>query len=103
MTIDPQLRSALPGNIFPREGDNWVNWHRNIKRPIRGYFDIANVTDSSVMNSYNKTVASIQILLAEASKRNEQVRPFGGTWSFSVLALDCCKVTRSCIILHDGP
>ena len=39
------------------------------------------------MNSYNKTVASIQILLAEASKRNEQVRPFGGTWSFSDVAV----------------
>lgn len=87
MTIDPQLRAALPGNILPRDRDKWINWHRNINQDIRGYFDIKNVSDSSSIKSYNKTVASIQHLLGEASKRNEQLRPFGGTWSFSDVAV----------------
>ena len=77
----------LPSNIHPREIPEWVNWHRNIKQKISGYFDIENVSDPSGIKSYKKTVASIQRLLGEASKRNEQVRAFGGAWSFSDVAV----------------
>ena len=86
MPIDNALKALLPDTIRPRDIDVWVSWHRNIKQPIAGYFDIANVNKAPSLDGHKRLVETIQVLLNEARNRALQVRPFGGTWSFSHVA-----------------
>ena len=86
MPIDNALKALLPETIRPRDIDVWISWHRNIKQPIAGYFDIANVNEAPSLDGHKRLVETIQVLLNEARNRALQVRPFGGTWSFSHVA-----------------
>ena len=86
MTVDAQVRKALPDAVKPRDIKEWISWHRNVKQSIEGYFDIANENGNPSIKKYNITTSNIQILLREAVKKGVSVRPFGGTWSFSDIA-----------------
>ena len=87
MPVDHMVRASLPDNVRPRDIDEWVGWHRNVRQEVDGYFDIANAESTPSLAGYQKTTKSIQTLLKLASERDIEVRPFGGTWSFSDIAV----------------
>lgn len=86
MSVDHAVRVGVSDNVRPREIDEWISWHRNVRQDVDGYFDIANAEPQPSLGAYQKTTESIQTLLKLAAERDVQVRPFGGTWSFSDVA-----------------
>ena len=87
MLVDHALVRALPDTVRSRDLDDWVNWPRNIRQPIDAYFDIANESRAPSLSGYRKTARAIQTLLRLAVNRGRAVRPFGGGWSFSDIAV----------------
>ncbi len=65
----------------------WTNWHESVTQSVRRVLDIWNGEPGhSTVENYNHTTKCIQRLIQDSLDRGEQLRAFGGAWSWMPVA-----------------